>query len=275
MYNKLMTKLSTFILKRPENINFNYENTKSFLLDLTTIDTLSGINKFIGKKNQIISLETVLINQEIIFLITIDEAIEEIVKDFIQISYPTMIIEKINDPLYNQKLKVIDFKLKRESFYPINTFDRFTDVDPILSILKEISKNEGDKFTIFQIVLEATDSSWQSNGANYADFGTKNSDGTYSPRSDKDVVNEKISYPGFKTSIRIGSNSNKTLTEFPISLSVLNRIEGNSIIKKSYGLFKKTTSMDDLYDRKTTGNDILNILEIATIWHPLSEKIQS
>lgn len=274
LYNKFMSKLVSFSVKLPRNTDVTPESAKTFLSALTSISSISPIQKLFGLKPQRLSLEIATINQQILFVITCDEEISQFVQTQIQSNYPLVIIQKIVDPLLNKNLFIKNFKLSRGSFYPISTYEKFAEVDPLASVLSVLSKAETDETIVFQIALETTGSSWQSSGMNYADFGTKKEDGTYTPRSDKNVIVEKISYPGFKISLRVASTSNKTLSEVSSSLGVFTRADGNSIIGKKVGFFHKGKILGNLIERNVTNNDILNILELATLWHLPSEKIK-
>ncbi len=275
MYNVFMNNLVTFSLKLPRNTEVTPEASKTFLSALTSISSVSNFQKLLGVKPQRLSLEIVSINQQILFLITCDSDIAQFVQTQIQSSYPLVIISKIDDPLTGRDLYIKNFKTSRGSYYPISTYEKFSDIDPLASLLSVLSKSETDEVTLFQIALEATSSSWQASGLSYADFGTKKEDGTYSPRSDKNIIVEKISYPGFKASIRVASTSNKTLTEITGSLGVFARSDGNNIVNKKNGLFEnKNNFLKNLLERNVDGKDILNILELATLWHLPSEKIK-
>lgn len=269
-----MSNLVTLQLKLPRNTDITPESAKTFLSALTSISSVSPIQKLFGVKPQRLSLEIVSQNQQILFLITCEEDIAPFVQTQLQSNYPLVIISKIDDPLQGKELFVKNFKLTKGSFYPISTYEKFTDIDPLASILSVLSKSETDETTILQIALEATGSNWQAQGMGYADFGTKNEDGTYSPRSDKNIIVEKISYPGFACSIRVASTTNKTLNEISSALGVFTRSDGNSITGKKIGLFKKSKVIPELIERTVSGKDILNILELATLWHLLSDKIK-
>jgi hypothetical protein len=270
-----MSKLVTISLKLPRNTEVTPEAAKTFLSTLTSISTVSSFQKIFGKKPEAFSLEIVTINQQILFLITVDEELERFVQTQLQSNYPLVIMQKINDPLENLTLGVKNLKLKNGSCYPIATYDKFTDIDPMGSILSVLSKSESNEVSMVQIALEATNSSWQGKGASYADHGTKNEDGSYSPRSDKAIIVEKVSYPGFKVSIRVASTTNKTLSELVSSFGVYTRSEGNGFSLKKVGMFAKSKIITDLLERKVVGNDILNIVELATLWHLPSDKIKT
>lgn len=270
-----MSKLVTISLKLPRMQEVTPEAAKTFLSALTSISTVSPIQKLFGTKPQILSLELVTINQQILFTITADEDLIQFVQTQLQSNYPLVIMQKINDPLEGLAMGVKNLKLKNGSYYPIATYDKFADIDPMASVLSVLSKAESNEVSMVQLALEATGSSWQSKGASYADFGTKNEDGSYSPRSDKNIIVEKISYPGFKVSMRVASTTNKTLNELASSFGVYTRSDGNSITTKKISFFNKRHYVNDLFERKVTGHDILNIMELATIWHLPSDKIKT
>lgn len=270
-----MSSLVTFSVKLPRNTDITPEASKTFLSALTSISSVSFFQKLVGVKPQRLSLEIASVNQQILFLITCDEDISQFVQTQIQSSYPLVIIQKINDPLMEKDLYIKNFKTSRGLYYPISTYEKFADIDPLASLLSVLSKAETDEVSLFQIALEATSSSWQSGGLSFADFGTKKEDGTYSPRADKNIIVEKVSYPGFKVSLRVASTSNKTLTEISGSLGVFARSDGNSIVGKKKKLFEnKNNILKDTLERNVAGKDILNIIEIATLWHLPSEKIK-
>lgn len=270
-----MSEIITLSLKLPRNTEVTPEAAKTFLSTLTSINSISSLQKLFGNKAKSLALEIVTINQQIIFLITADSEIIPFVQTQLQSNYPLVIMQQINDPISNLKLESKALKLSRGSYYPIATHDKFTDIDPLSSVLSVLSKAETNEVSLVQIALESTGSSWQSSGASYADFGTKNEDGTYSPRSDKNIIIEKISYPGFKVSIRVASTSNKTLNELVSSFGVFTRSDGNSIVKKKIGIFSKKKELSALLERKVTDNQVANILEIATLWHLPSDKIKT
>lgn len=270
-----MSKLVTIALKLPRNTEVTPEASKTFLSTLTSIGGVSSLQKLFGTKAPKLSLEIVTVNQQILFLITAEESLIQFIQTQLQSNYPLVIMQKIDDPLKDLTLEVKNLKLKNGSCYPIATYDKFTDIDPMGSVLSVLSKSENNEVSIIQIALESISSSWQGKGAYYADHGSKNEDGSYSPRSDKAIITEKISYPGFKVSVRVASTTNKTLNELVSSFGVYTRSEGNGFSLKKIGIFGKSKIVTDLTERKVTGSDILNIMEIATLWHLPSDKIKT
>ncbi len=273
----------TLNLKVPRNSQTTPEACQTFLSALTQINAVSFWERLTGTVVQPLALEIALVNQQIRFQIAADKDIAPFVATQLQSNYPLVIIEKTADPLiypqiYNintNHLEIVSLSLRKGNYYPIATYDLFSDIDPLSSLLSILSKSTPDMFVIIQLALEATDSSWQQKGATFAERGTKNDDGSYSPRQDKNIINEKISYTGFRTSIRIASNQTKTVKELISAFGVFAKADGNSFkTKKRKFSFLKTDDRKNLILRKVTGNQILNIKELATLWHLPSEKIK-
>lgn len=271
-----MNKLTTLLLKLPRNTEVTPEAAQNFLAALTQINSVSFLQKLTGIKPQPLALEIALINQQIQFQITCDSAIAPFVETQIQSNYPLVIVEKTNDPiLAAQKLSAISLSLRKGSYYPIAVFTGFKDVDPLASVLSVLSKASPDEIALVQYALEAAGSSWQAKGASYAEKGTKNEDGGYSPRSDQNIIKEKISYPGFNVSVRLAANTNETLRELTSAFGVFTRADGNSFSTGRGGIFGKVNPLRGLIERQVSDNQILNIVELATVWHLPSDKIKT
>ena len=271
-----MQNLTTLFLKLPRNVEVTPEAARTFLSALTQINEVSGFQKLLGKKALALSLEIGSINQQIRFMITCDSSLVPFLENQIQSNYPLVVIDKIDDPLQGLPLKIKELKLSKGSFYPIGTYDKFTDIDPLSSVLSVLSKVEPTETVLIQIALEGAGTKWQSQGASYADYGAKNEDGTYQPRADKNIIIEKISYPGFKVSLRLIGDSNKSLTELSSAFGVFTRSDGNHFSSVHNSIFSNQNSVvENSLERKVTGGNVLNVLELATLWHLPSEKIKT
>ncbi len=274
-----MSELSTLLLKLPRSTEVTPESAQTFLAALTQINTVSSFQKIMGSRAQPLSLEISVINQQIRFQITCDSELVPFVETQIQSNYPLVLIEKIDDSLSKlpsgQEIDVIRLYLSKGNFYPIATFPSFTDIDPLSSVLSVLAKSKEDDITLIQYALEASNGSWQSKGEKYAARGTKNEDGNYSPRPDEAIIKEKISFPGFKVAIRVGSNSPKQLKEITQAFGVFAKADGNLFKVKKPGRTKLKKERDALYFRSVTESQILNIAELATIWHLPSEMIKT
>lgn len=270
-----MGHLVTLNLKLPRNTEVTPEAAKTFLSALTQINPRNIFEKLLGKANKAFALEIALVNQQIYFLITCDTDLIPFIETQIQSNYPLAIIKKVEDPLGRiESLDYLKVYLKKGSYYSIATYDTFTDIDPMSSLLSVLTKSGPNEVTLLQIALSATNPSWQEKGHTFAEQGVKNADGTYSARTDSKSINEKISYPGFATTMRLISNTNKTLNELSNSLGVFTKSDGNSFIAKRPPTFPFGKNINALKERIVNDNQILNIKEIATLWHLPSEKIK-
>ena len=270
-----MQNLTTLLLRLPRNIEVTPEASQTFLSALTQINSVSFFQKLTGTKAQALALEIALVNQQILFLITCDTDIAPFVTTQIQSNYPLLIIEKVQDPIAQKQLLVTSLGLRNGSYYPLATYANFTDIDPLASILSVLSKASPDDVALVQLALESAGGSWQGAGASFAEKGTKNEDGGYSPRSDQNVIKEKISYPGFRVSVRVAANTNETRKALVSAFGVFTRADGNSFKSKGASLLNRKAPSQDLLSRKVSDNQILNIVELATIWHLPSEKIKT
>jgi len=277
LYNMIaiMNELTTLLLKLPRNTEVTPEAAKTFLAALTQINPLSGLDRLLGKKPKSFALEIALINQQIGFLISCDTELVPFIETQLQSNYPLAIIERIKDPLEGQSIDVVRVYFAKGNHYPIATFDKFTDIDPLSSILSVLAQSDPDEVTLIQYALESADGTWQFRGKQYAEQGDKKEDGTYTARPDASVVIEKVSYPGFRSSVRVVSNTKKTLTELSNAFGVFTRPDGNSFYLKAPSRFGLKKEKDAILKRKTTDTQIINIQELATVWHLPSEKIKT
>ena len=270
-----MSELVTLLLKLPRNTDVTPEAAKTFLSALTQINPLGPFDRLLGKKQKAFALEIALVNQQINFQLTCDAELIHFIESQLKSNYPLVILEKIKDPLENLNFRVRRLYLGKGSFYPIATFDKFVDVDPMTSLLSVLAKGAENEVTIIQIALETSDGSWQGRGAAFATKGTKKEDGTYSARPDESIIKEKISYPGYRVSMRLLSNANITLNELSNAYGVFARSEGNYFTTKTPRMLQIKKEILAAKKRVVSDFQNLNIMELATLWHLPSEKVKT
>lgn len=270
-----MAELTTLLLKLPRETEVTPEAAQTFLAALTKINLVPSLQKLFGTRPQSLALEIVTIDQQIRFQVTCSPPLVPFIETQILSSYPLVVIEKTKDPLESQALEPLRLYLREGNYYPIATYLTFTDVDPLSSILSVLAKSDPDEVTVIQYAMESTTSSWQRRGARFAERGTKNEDGTYSPRPDEAIIKEKISYPGFKTSIRIASNKKRSIDKLTNAFGVFTKADGNSFYSKRPARINRNKEFRSFLNRAVTDSQILNIVELATLWHLPSEKIKT
>lgn len=270
-----MEQLVTLTLKLPRETEVTVEAAKTFLASLNSINKFSFVDRIKGKKPKALSLEIVLINQQIFFQIVCDISLVPFVEAQIQANYPLVVIQKNKQEVNFPEMEVVKLSLKSGSYYPLNTFVDFKDVDPISGVLGVLAKGDSTDAAIIQIALQSISSSWQKGGLAYAQRGTKKEDGTYTPRSDAEIIKQKVNEPGFKTSIRIASNNKDLLSKIIASFSVFANPEGNSFSPKK-GIFPNKKGLHKAFTQRVVNdNQVMNINELATIWHLPSMQIKT
>ena len=269
-------KPQTIYLKLPRNTEVTPEAAQTFLATLTQINTSSRFLKLFGDGAEPLALEIALISQQIHFLITASSELTDFVETQLRSNYPLVIMEHGQDPLAERTdLQVSELTLGKGNYFPLATYEGFQEIDPLSSILSVLSKGSADEFALVQFALEATSTSWQSYGQKLAETGGgKTEEGTYLKHPAESVIKEKISYPGMATSIRLSANSKKTLTELKSAFGVFTRSDGNRLSGKKSNIFGGNP-IKNLRERTVSGKDILNIVEIATLWHLPGDKIKT
>lgn len=270
-----MDNLITLILKLPRNTEITPESSQTFLASLLGINKTSFYHKLVKRSYKSLALEIVLKNQEIYFQVTANRELIDFIESQLQSSYPLITIEKTKKVNIDKSFDIVKLTLKNGDYYPIKTFSDFQDVDPLSSILTVLSKGEPNDIVIIQYAMEGTSSSWQKKGESYANHGQKNLDGTFAPRSDAQVIKEKVKHPGFKVCVRVASNNSGLAAQIAQSFNVYVRPDGNSFTAKKPFSFSKGSLINDFNDRKVSKGQILNIEELATLWHLPSEKIKT
>lgn len=270
-----MSEITTLFLKLPRESEVTPEAAQTFLAALTQINSVSSWDRLMGTRPQALALEIYLLEHRIRFAVSCDSELVPFVEAQLQSNYSLAIIEKVVDPIASfPSLYISSLTTRKGNYHPISTYSSFSDIDPLSSPLSVLSKVDDGGPTIIQYCLSSISGSWQSRGQKMIERGIKNPDGTFSSLPDESLIKEKISYPGMGVSIRIASTTKKTLNEISSSFGVFTRAESNGLGNKKIGLLSKKPSMAELVGRVVSDNQILNISELATIWHLPSAKVQ-
>ena len=276
LYNNSMENLTTLVLKLPRNTEVTPEAAQTFLASLTQLSSISFLEKLRGKHKTKLSLEILVFNQQIQFQVTCSNSLVSYVETQIQSSYPLVVIQKQKeDPAKSADLIVWEARLKDSQNYPLATYTAFKDIDPISSILSVLAKSEPGEVTLVQYALAGTPQGWRASIEYKIEKGIVNKDGIRSELPDREILREKILFPAFNTTVRIASNKSETLKELSNAFEVVTRPNANSIKAVRPNSLLSGSPVKALLERRVSGNQILNIAELATLWHLPSEKIKT
>lgn len=263
------------------------ETAESMVQFLASLTGLRKRHMFLFRSGLPISLEVAVFNQTIHFYITCPLNLKTFIEGQLTASYHKSLIVSAKDylpeMLIDQKNLVAgQMKLSTSYLYPIKTHSEFKDVDPMASLLSVLSKAGPNDRVVIQYLLNPVGASWHGAGKRAVHSKTKDAEGHAQTNPYAKVITQKISFHGFKTAIRIAVNSEskersgQLLFELANSFSSFNNPEGNSLGFKKLYLWQRQRLITSLVNRSkrfAPENQILNVEEIATLFHFPTEKL--
>ncbi len=231
-----------------------------------------------------ISFELVAKQEDIKFYVWTPKPLQDLVEKQIHGAYPDA--EVLEVPEYNifdesGKVAYKSLQLAKSNFYPLKTFKELV-TDPLSSITSALAKLGVGEAAAIQILISPAEGSWQKDGRKFiSETKKQESDPEKAKFSTSaktlESVENKISKPGFETSIRMVVIS-PTMDSAKMTLDNINSTfsqfasENNNI--KSRKIRSKGAFMEDFLYRYQPmfhlfGNrpSILNSEELATIYH--------
>lgn len=280
------------LIKVPKANEYTIEQTYALLSNLAEPKKASLL--FLKKKENTYSLEIVCLNQKINFVVGVPDNKVEFFKAQLLAQFKEAIIEnykfstsKNQAPLIskNQVLLIpnlqtnwcsVQLTCSRPDYLPLKTTEQFKDTDPLSSILATMAKSENpDYFFLYQILLSPANKNWQDGylhlaqtGGGKQTYGGDHPQSRSLPHPQKMQIELKVKHPGFKTYIRILTNKPETLEALSGSFGVFTDPSGNSLCTSKPGMLSKKKLIQSILERKPFGkNQILNVAEIASLWH--------
>lgn len=271
------------IIKVGRNNEFTYEKghalftSLSYAKSVSTLDSLR--NLLFGKKDDTIvySFNIISIKQKIYFVIGVPEDQLTHLTNQVLAQYTNADIEELGDlskfGITQDTIKEYTrLKLSGSEYLPFKNISEFVDVDPMASILSAISRaKDPSAFFWLQMLITPTSSAWQKKALAYAGKLKATTDLTKPSETDQQkatLIQEKIKYNGFKTQIRLATDSVLNMGILKDSFNVYAKPNGNTLHTSDLDMFKQKKLGESIYNFTPLGSwTILNTLELASLWH--------
>ena len=240
--------------------------------------------KIIGKEEHF-SLEIIVRDQIIRFLMYVPQRLTEYVRGTIIASYPESIItESLEDPLLdffdeNQKLitpsfvKTGNLSLSNAEYLPLKTYLDFKDIDPLASLLASLSKSQPHDVIHLQYVISQDRDLWKQKGWREIQDRTADDSATGYHRQ-KALIEEKLQKESLKVGIKVAirtesaQRSDLILETLAATYNAISKSEGNLLILKRNYLFK-THFLKMMQQRSFLRSPKMHLAldELATLYH--------
>ncbi len=231
-----------------------------------------------------ISFEIVAKREDIRFYVWTPNKYKDLIEKQIHAAYPDAEILEVEEYNIFPQDGFVAYKslqLRKENFYPIRTYKELP-TDPLASLTSALAKMEGDEAAAIQVLISPSDSDWQKAGRSFiSEIKKQETDpekAKFSVSSKVlEAVENKISKPGFETSIRIvvvskdESSANAHLTNivsaFEQFSGELNGFTSRKIRRKGAFIEDFLYRYQPLYNLFGNRVSILNPEELASIFH--------
>jgi len=237
-----------------------------------------------------LSFEIAVVNQVIHFYLVVPENYVSYFESQLSAQYPKVLINKVSDFLpsflTSPYLALGQLTLTAPFYFPLKTYKDFKEVDPLSGILGVLGKARQDEGMLVQIIIEPTGSGWRAFGEKIIFKGMPDPADPLRTRAHPQAktIQEKITQNGFKTGIRIMVGSNDSTS----SLSLLQNLagafgtfshgEGNALSLRRPSSWQKKKFLKSILERRAAyipSMQVLNNLELATIWHLPGEALSN
>lgn len=190
-------------------------------------------------------------------------------------------VEEINIFNENGKVAYKSWQLKKANFYPIKLF-RDLATDPLSSLTSALAKMGPNEAASIQIVISPSDGKWQKEGKGFISSTKKQESDPEKakfsvPGKTLEAVENKVSKPGFETSIRavVVAESEESAkahlgnigSAFEQFNGELNGLGGRKVTRKEMFMEDFLYRYQPMYHLRGNHPSVLNSEELATIFH--------
>jgi hypothetical protein len=253
------------------------ETPEAMVQFLSSLTSLRTSTSFFRKKGLPISLEIATFDQTIHFFIVIPKVYQAFLESQLLSQYPKAIIAPTTKDyllsFFENSETVEEGRLRLEHgfAYPIKTYKDFKNIDPLSSLLGNLSKTEKGDRVLIQFLLIPISHRWQKKGHRMIEQKAEQKEYSRVSNYSKEI-GEKINQQGFKVGIRVVTNSSNPalLNLVEACFSSFNNPGINSLIMDhpySWQKKKFNKSILEREDDYIPNSNILNLSELSTMFH--------
>ncbi len=223
-----------------------------------------------------VSFEIACFDQQIHFLIVCPKDKTAYIESQVSAQYPESVLVQLPQDYLKARSEKNDLvfgrlQLSRNFYLPLKTFRDIKDTDLLSSVLGTLSKAGPNDFMMMQIMI-ANAGNWQGYAQGLIDKGVYLGEDKTGPHPQAKYITEKLSGAGFCTAIRLVASSKTLLSSLVASFSAF-QSEVNGFKQKNPNRFSEKKFVNSIKNRRfefTPRYQILNIDELASLWHPPS-----
>lgn len=260
-------------------------------------------NAFFNKilrNNEHLSFEIFVQNQTIYFICFCPERLTNYLEAAISAAYSQVMITSIEgDPLlhfypspqdhqseyYQERfLELGKINLKQNEYYSLKTYEDFKDVDPLITLLSNLSKSQPMDLISIQYIIANSTGSWKRSGWSKIEAKQQSDREVESSNqfssTQKSLIEKKLKTQSLRVAIKVAvstTNFNRSqllLETIGTSLNSISQSRGNSLKLRCIFLLKKHflgTMLSRSFAR--AGCVHLSVDELATIYHLPNNKL--
>ena len=267
-------------VRLPQENEYTFEAMSSLLANFTQFSHASLLQRLIGKKKTIASLEILLKDGQLRFFVVIPKNELDFFRSQILAQYSTALTRETPDYLQdffstetNSNPTFTQMGLAKSYSYPLKTTTDFRDTDPLNSVLAPLSRSNNTKdFFVFQIILSSAPKNWQSSIISLIQNGilVDQQRNIRTAHPDKAIFEQKIQYPGIFAQINFLSNNPNLIGSVSSSFGTYTNPRGNFLKIYTPNFLSKNKLLKSINNRQIFSGlkgQIFNVEELSAIWH--------
>jgi hypothetical protein len=227
------------------------------------------------------SFEIVTSNQLTTFQCYVPARLSNYIHSIITASYQEALVNQVSvDPLQvfetylqnrSPNLKLGSLGLKNQDYFPLKTSKDFSDIDPLVSVLANLSKLEANEQAVIQFVVKNDGDGWKGKG--FRQLQTPD-------HPQKALIEQKLSKTSLRVALRIAVHSDSPdksqllLTTISNSFQSLAQSESNALVlKRPYFLSRPFVRAMTRRNYSIFPSMHLTIEELASLYHLPNDKV--